>query len=385
LHIFVPDRNVPTASKAAKVIEAFNQDKRELQTHVALSSFLTFNVVVKTLCDWWRLRSIWRKCQRVLGTNLQGRKFLPLMVCDWKNSFLGKEAMSNLLTLNMFEDALAQLPRQEKGVFLQENQGWEYGFIHAWRAANHGELIGFPHSSVRYWDLRFSFDERFKRDVGHYMVPMPDCIVANGPAAERGLRSVGYPSSILVCAEALRYLFLENFQKTKIGQDINGAVKVLIVGDYSRHHTYQQLRLLEQSLPSLNDYVHLTFKSHPACPIDLNRFPKLKMDVTKETLSDILMCFDVVYTSAVTSAAVDAYSAGLKVVTILDALDLNLSPLRGEREVTFVTSGKQLADALNNRLFPSTNGDVDNYFYTTNSLPRWTTLLLNRAVETTSE
>ena len=32
--------------------------------------------------------------------------------------------------------------------------------IHAWRASGHGSITAFPHSTVRYWDLRHFFDVR---------------------------------------------------------------------------------------------------------------------------------------------------------------------------------------------------------------------------------
>ena len=34
-------------------------------------------------------------------------------------------------------------------------------------------------------------------------------------------------------------------------------------------------------------------------------------------------------------------------MSVLDASDLNLSPLRGERNVTFIKNAEELADALN--------------------------------------
>ena len=45
--------------------------------------------------------------------------------------------------------------------------------------------------------------------------------------------------------------------------------------------------------------------------------------------------------SCLTSAAVDAYCAGLRVISVLDPTALNLSPLRGFDEVRYVSSGQQ--------------------------------------------
>ena len=55
------------------------------------------------------------------------------------------------------------MPRQTRGFYLQENQGWEWGFISAWRNYNHANhLIGFPHTTVIYWDLQLP-----KPDIAH--------------------------------------------------------------------------------------------------------------------------------------------------------------------------------------------------------------------------
>ena len=55
--------------------------------------------------------------------------------------------------------------------------------------------------------------------------------------------------------------------------------------------------------------------------------------------------FDIAFTSSVTSAAVDVYSAGLKVISALDPESLNL-PLRGVEGVRFVSSSDMLREAL---------------------------------------
>jgi hypothetical protein len=49
----------------------------------------------------------------------------PLIRSDYKSSMLGPVALENLLNLNLFQQALSCLPSQEKGFYLQENQGWE--------------------------------------------------------------------------------------------------------------------------------------------------------------------------------------------------------------------------------------------------------------------
>ena len=48
-----------------------------------------------------------------------------------------------MINLRLFESCLGMLPKQKKRIYLQENQGWESGFINAWRNEKHGTLIDF--------------------------------------------------------------------------------------------------------------------------------------------------------------------------------------------------------------------------------------------------
>ncbi len=63
----------------------------------------------------------------------------PLFQKDIRVSLMGVEATSNLLYFSLFDKAMSVLPIQEKGFYLQENQGWEFGFVRAWR--NEGTVI----------------------------------------------------------------------------------------------------------------------------------------------------------------------------------------------------------------------------------------------------
>ena len=75
-----------------------------------------------------------------------------------------------------------------------------------------------------------------------------------------------------------------------------------------------------------------------------------------------------------TSAAVDAYSWGVPVVSVLDGEALNISPLRGNPSVRYVTNAEDLAAALRTAC-----GDIaagrEEFFYLDRKLPRWRRLL----------
>jgi surface carbohydrate biosynthesis protein (TIGR04326 family) len=87
--------------------------------------------------------------------------------------------------------------------------------------------------------------------------------------------------------------------------------------------------------------------------------------------------FDVAIAANSTSASVDAYVAGLPVIIDLSGSDLNLSPLRGRRGVTFVSTPEELAATLEGVqngvvMEESDRGDL---FFLEPELPRWKALL----------
>jgi surface carbohydrate biosynthesis protein (TIGR04326 family) len=302
----------------------------------------------------------------------------PLFVEDWRQSIFGPTAISNILNYNLFESAIKCLPRQRIGIFLQENQGWEFGFIQAWREGNQGQLIGCPHSSVRFWDLRYFFDRRNYEKSKNNRLPIPDKIALNGNVTEEAYVNGGYPSTDLVQVEALRYLYLQDVGEQKKANTIEhrGELRLLVLGEYSPSNTHLQMLLLEKAFKTLPTGIVITIKPHPACPIQLEDYPHLQAKVVMEPIDKLLPECDVAYCSAVTSAAVDAYCIGVPVISVLDPSALNLSPLRGFGNVFFVTSPEELSKALASVpsiiLAPKRN---KYYFTIDKNLPRWRKLL----------
>lgn len=380
LHLYVNDALLPTAVKAAEIIRQFNKAGQGGQEHATLDAFLGARVIVKTLLDWGRLAWAGRCLrQSISSTPSAGVDLWPLFEESWRQSMSGQTAISNLLYYNLFELALKSLPKQRVGVYLQENQGWEMALNYAWKAAGHGRLIGTPHSTVRFWDLRYFFDPRSYCRKGGGDLPLPDKIAFNGIAVREAYQEGGYPLEDMVEVEALRYLHLCNVgtEADIVSPPSNGPIRVLVLGDYLLSNTQQQMRLLEKAMRLLPQPVIITVKPHPNCPVRLEDYPMLRMDVTMEDISKLLAGCDVAYTSSVTSAAVDAYCAGVPVVTVLDPNILNQSPLRGREGVLFASTPEELASALIFAASAPRLVAVQQDFFTLDSkLPRWRKLLL---------
>lgn len=95
-----------------------------------------------------------------------------------------------------------------------------------------------------------------------------------------------------------------------------------------------------------------------------------------QPIAKLLVDCDVAYSSSGTSAAVDAYCAGVPVVSMLDSSTLNLSPLRGCEGAVFASTPRELAEALVACASQSSTSSKTQTFFTLDAgLPRWRKLL----------
>lgn len=127
---------------------------------------------------------------------------------------------------------------------------------------------------------------------------------------------------------------------------MNSGLCILVMGDYLHTNTHLQMSLLAKAFPLLPPNTRVLVKPHPNCPIDPADYPELSMELAEKPLAELLPECNVAYSSATTSAAVDAYCALKPVVSVLDPQSLNLSPLRGREGVFFASTPQDLAAAL---------------------------------------
>ncbi len=239
--------------------------------------------------------------------------------------------------------------------------------------------MGVPHTTVRYWDLRYYFDPRSYRSLGKCRMPSPDYVCVNGAEAKNMLLASRYPESKLIEVEALRYLHLADDSKLRLDRnDIRFSERtILVLGDYLKENTSQQMELLRKASQYTNDEVQYLVKPHPACPILVEDYPELDLVVTNDPIPMLISYCSLVYTSSVTSAAVDAYCAGKHVVTALDPVKLNLSPLKGREGVSFVSSPQELAAVVSGiGQMKDIERQGKDYFYLDPELKRWRKLML---------
>jgi len=387
LQLYYPHAAIPDATTALDKVNHFNQNRETQQGfHLFLDSFLSWSVLLRVAGKFIKLSlrsfSLGEVRHAFVPANTDFSLW-PLMEKDWFDSVRGPVAINNLLFMELFNLALKQLPYQKKGFFLYENQNWERPFIHYWHKHGHGKLIAVAHSTVRYWDLRYFFDERTINIPTSFPLPQGDLIAVNGKVANRALTETGYPAEKIIETEAQRYVELGRLavSKRKNIQDSN-HINLLVLGDYMPDGTIKMLVMLEKAMEVLKRRVSITFKPHPNFMVAPEKFPSLNFKVTTRPLTEILADFDVAYTSNMTSAVVDAYIAQLPVIVMLDETGLNFSPLRGNTGIHFVSAAPELVKVLSED--NSEISEREELFFMDTALPKWRKLLEDESAEQTN-
>ncbi len=368
LHIYIKDELLPNSKSAAAAIDVFNNNKITNQSHVTLESFLSLYVIVITIFDYLKL--IFHVKININPIKKIYPWFWPLLKYDWNTTFYGKDALNNLLMLNLFEEAFKNLKhKQTHGVFLKEDIGWETGLIYTWKKMEYGKIMGFIHSTVRFWDLRYFFDKQTLKNCSQLTKPLPDYIGCGSDSDYQILKDDVYKTEILYKVEALRYDYLIKLQNKK--PQLNKKT-LLVLGDYIRENNLNLIKILKKSITNIND-IRIVFKPHPSCKINLKEFGNLNVMETNNSISEILVNYKYVFCGHLTAAALDAYYSGLTVITLLDAKYLNLSPLKDHENCIFIRGKFDFIKFINNDTHVS---KIENNIYLNKKLPSWDRFLL---------
>jgi surface carbohydrate biosynthesis protein (TIGR04326 family) len=391
MQLFLLSAAVPNVATGLRWVRSFNRDPGVQGRHGFLESYLSCKVILAALRRWlwltalsWRLRNVGSE----FGVENSAVWLWPLLRSDWYASLSGTTGMANCMLVALFDAALADLPRQRIGLYLFENQAWERALLRAWRRHGHGRIIGVQHSTAPFWYLPYTDDPAAHDRPSRNAPPYPDRVAVNGSAARSALMSGGFRAEMLVDVEALRYLSLAEAatsrQRRLRSRSVppglqppasSQSISVLVLGEIDFASTHHLLQMLEGAVALLTPAYRFMFKAHPGCAVDLANYPALAAAETQQPLGEILSEYAAVVAANSTSAAVDAFIAGVPVITTLDGGSLNLSPLRGRPGVHFVTSSEALAASLQ-MLDPGAAAEAgEDFFLLDGGLPRWQQLL----------
>jgi surface carbohydrate biosynthesis protein (TIGR04326 family) len=379
-HHFLPTPPAPRPADALRWVRRFNENADAQGAHTFVDSYVGGREL------WRATRAYLRAAVRsfTLGDvraafSPQGSavSLWPLLKHDWLESVRGRVAFQSCIWMEAFDAMLRELPRQQLGLYLQENQGWERILIHAWRRHGHGALVGVAHSTVRFWDLRYFDDPREYQGAAALERPAPDEVALNGAVAERMYAEAGYPRRT-VGVEALRFMHLAGLAG-RAARAPSSRPTLLVAGDSVRAATGELLRCLAAVPRGTRAAYRILFKPHPWCPIELTDFGLDDVESRAESIPQLIGEADLVC-GGISSVTLEGYCAGVPVIVFVAPGSLNFSPVLGLEGARMANGPAEMGASLGHPVSaaPAARPEL---FHLDGRFPRWRKLLRSHGIE----
>ena len=321
LHDYSPSNQVQSPKIFLKNINFLN-DKNN--NHIPLDSFLNFTSIIKIFINFLIIFFLFLfiKMKKVFYYKKKKINFFYFLEEDFKKSIFGPDLIKNLIYIEIYENIFSTMSKNKIGLYLLENQAWEYIMIKAWKHYKHGKIIGSINSTVRDWDLRYfkTKNYRLKSKINY-----PDYLAVNGKLTKKIiLKNKLINKKKIFNVEAVRYNYLQKVDK--VAKIINS---VIVFGDISINSNYEILKDLEKSLKYLKKKFSFYYKPHPTLPKKVvdDLFIKFSFLKKIKKLHINYYQFEYCICSETTSAILEAIYFRLKTVIYVCKDSLNLNPL----------------------------------------------------------
>lgn len=377
LHYFYAHDRVPTPRQARNILQQIRNDLAQVGAHSFVESYLPVLSLASIFVKWLAVAAE----SFVVGLSLHRRfakdpseSYWPVIRDDWARAFRGFGCVQNLFYDQCFDHALKMTGPYDECIYLMENQGWERALARAWHKHQHGRLTGVAHSTVRFWDLRYHCDPRRYDDTYRSSLPAPDFVALNGRMArEEYLKTCSEREPVADC-EALRYLHLVPTSPRDLSDLApGGTLSILVLGDYTQDRTDALVNVAEGVRGRTSVPIELWVKPHPGCPVDPLRYPQSALRIVNDPVAGLVSSAHLVLASNTTSAALEAYVCGGRVLVLDDRGGVNYSPLRRVQGVSFICDADDLRRAIES-LQPGIGGDrrqTEGFFNIDPALPNW--------------
>lgn len=371
LHIYFPSKKI-SYRDSVKAIKEIN--KKSNNTHFFIEELFSIKIFFKVIKFWFINNIKFYRYKKKIFENFLKKKiiFQSFFEDDFKEDICGTKSLINFYYFFLFEELSNRIRKIDKTFFLYENQGWEKSFVYNLKNIENNKIIGFQHSTVRFWDLRYNINtERAKEKI--FTKFYPDYYAVNGEDSIKKMIMNGYPSHKLKKVEATRY--------SKIMQKLNSAIlnkkknnSILIIGDYSVESNLNissSLNNLEKNQKSKFNFI---LKEHPLR--EMHSQLKFEFKKTKLSIADLSKEYSYAIVSNSTSAVIDLYLLGFKLIVIVDNDFVNFSPLKGLKDSLFLYNQNLLSNSLDEI---DKNYELDkkktNFFYYSPNYDLWNSLI----------
>jgi surface carbohydrate biosynthesis protein (TIGR04326 family) len=368
LHRFTPHPSIPSRRHARNLLRKFNGESGS-DEHVLLDDLHGIPELRRALRNYRALRKLNRRLPGIAASfRTPVADLWPVFEHDWEESFRGSHAMSMAILMTTLESRIGAVTAPRMGLYIFENQPWEAAMLHAWRQHHAAPLVAVPHSTIRFWDVRY-FVSTGTFDDGRFA--QPDLITANSSSARSVLTEGGWSTDRIREVEGLMYQYLgEHDPECGSGND------VVVLGEFDSSSTQRYLHFVEAALRVRADKPNVVFKAHPLVDPRSIDTGGLRVAMTTEPVSMLLRRARILVTGASGSTVLEALSRGVPTICVLDPHELDLSSVSHHPILRLVGSGSEFQTAMTELLDrPPRIEGAKPLFHVDASLGRWHALL----------
>ena len=267
---------------------------------------------------------------------------------DFDRSFAGIICFKNIVWIYQIDKILSTLPKQNMGIYLMENQGWERALIHAWNIHNHGKLAAYQYGVFRYWDLRYYDVPNSNNYYTSDCLPQPDIIAVGGQHALNLFKKMGHHDKFLFPVENLRYnnLPIATTQGLNKSGLENFSKKIIILFDIEIIINLRLINCINNLSEKFNN-IEWSVKFHPANKFNVKKYLKCKFQIIEGDLKDYLFNIDLALAVSNSGSSVDMHLMGKPLIIFRDISTVNFSPfLKYSDEIKYVTNINEIEKAI---------------------------------------
>lgn len=364
LHRFTPHPAIATRRHARRHIRRFNASSPH-DHHVLLDDVHGFHEAQEVLTTYRAIRRL-RRVPVATTFRTEIADLWPIFEDDWRNSFRGSHAMSMAILMTSLEATVASMRGVKRGLYIWENQPWEFALSRFWRRNHAAPLVGVAHSTIRHWDLRYFVDSNTLADP---RFDQPDAIAVNSEGARQALIAGGWATEPIHVVEALMYLYLGESAP-------HGGTDIVVLGELDHTSTQRYLDFVKAAANSSLIGRTVVFKAHPLVGATGFDFGEVAFEITTDSVAQLLRRAGVLITGSSGSTVLEALSQGIPTLCVLDPAELDMSTIRDHDLLQTVGTADEFHRSLNHLLrVPASAHLTENFFHVEPTLARWRKLL----------
>lgn len=361
LNIFFEYDEIKDSNQAKIIINKLNNINNK-DVHVTLDTFLNFKIVLKSLKAWLKIffKSLFIKKNYFFGKN-KNCIYFPIIEKEFFNNLQNHHSLKNILIYFLMNDALGKISSQENCIFPNENQPWEMALISNYKSFSHKNIIGYQHSTTRFWDLRTFYCEKEYDVKSNLSYPRPNNIAVHSKIFFDVLIKANYPKKSLKLVETLKYekLFEKRINTKKLIPSFNEKkINITIVLGAFINFDAALVNCLKKNLSSFDNTYSFYLKEQLSSDkvLEVNETKRFKK--VEGNLIDVFNASNLVIISNPSSAVLDAMYMNTPFLVYDGGNFLNFSPMYNLidrkffiREHDFVSKIKAYSSIKNKNLW----------------------------------